>query len=165
MTMELKPREMTANRTFDQQRLKTKSFGHQFVKLKGQAVKRYIKNTVSIVSAKREDFWNSKDARDGMLEVFLKTDTSQWIGYTDLPMRYEDNVIELYSEDDVESFEDMNRSLIDSGTLIEYIDGLDYVYRIEIQYNSDGDPASIKRFTLVERPLPFDHNLRKSTLR
>jgi hypothetical protein len=168
---ELKPIDLRTttslmiNRTFDQQILKTSSYNHQFVRLRGKAVKKYIKNILGILSARRNDFWNSAESREGLLDVFLKTSAKDWDSISDLPMRYEDNVIELYSEDDIAIFEALNESTILSGAIIPYQEELNYVYAAsKAHISKDSEDGITDIFILTEKTKAYDHDLPMSTM-
>lgn len=161
-------------RQHDSSVLETESFHHQFVALSGLAIKRYVKRELGALLALRADYWDSKDVRpDGFLEIYLKTSAKGWNRETPIPMRYEDNVIELYTAEDVQSFERKNRRLIESGALIEYVDGHAFQYeasKFEEWEHRDKDDTVVwtqrigKEFRLEEITAPFAHDLQLSNV-
>lgn len=173
--MDKKLTNLKINRNHDMAVLQTESFHHQFVALEGLAVKRYVKTILGALTALRIDYWNSRDVRpDGFLEVYLKTNAKDWDRSSPIQFRYEDNVIELYTEEDVLAFEKKNRILLESGTLVPYVDG--YAYHYNAQHfdvwemkDKDGNVVATgsfgKDFRLEEITEPFQHDLKRSPVK
>lgn len=108
-----------------------KSVNHQFLEFSDQVVKRYTKARLQPVTGWRLNPRNAVNPNE-RLEFLLATpeDNVHFTPYGDgeptkvkqTKFTYEDEVLELYTETEVRSFERMNRLLIENGLLVEYSD-------------------------------------------
>lgn len=111
-----------------------KSMNHQFLEFSDQVIKRYTKALLQPLTGYRLNPRNSVNPNE-RIEFLLATpeDNVHFIPYdqdgngepTKVKQKsftYEDEVLELYTEQEVRSFERMNRLLIENGLLIEYSD-------------------------------------------
>lgn len=101
------------------------SKNHQVIEFEGKVVKRYAKTTNSVLTGWRLDPHRPENRMDWMLSSPHRLFTVVWddgqaphIARTDFS--YEDEVIELYSEQEVRLFERLNRNSIESGALKVY---------------------------------------------
>lgn len=105
------------------------SVNHQFLEFSDRVIKRYTKARLQPLTGYRLNPRNSVNPNE-RLEFLLATpeDNVQYTPYGDgeptkakqVKFTYEDEVLELYTEVEVRSFERMNRLLIENGLLVEY---------------------------------------------
>lgn len=106
-----------------------KSINHQFMQFNGEAIKRYAKSRLQPITGWRLNPENAVNPNE-RIEFLLATpeDNLDFTPYGDgeptkikqHKFTYEDEVLELYTEQEARSFERMNRLLIQNGLLIEY---------------------------------------------
>lgn len=106
-----------------------KSINHQFIQFNGEAVKRYTKSRLQPITGWRLNPENAVNTNE-RIEFLLATpeDNLEITPYGDgentkirqVRFTYEDEVLELYTEQEARSFERMNRLLIQNGLLVEY---------------------------------------------
>lgn len=106
-----------------------KSMNHQFIQFNGEAVKRYTKTRLQPITGWRLNPENAVNPNE-RIEFLLATpeDNLEFTPYGDgentkirqVKFSYEDEVLELYTEQEAKSFERMNRLLIQNGLLVEY---------------------------------------------
>ena len=107
------------------------SINHQFLEFSDQVIKRYTKARLQPITGWRLNPQNAVNPNE-RIEFLLATPESnvEYTPYGDgeptklkqIKFTYEDEVLELYSEQEVRSFERMNRLLIENGLLVEYSD-------------------------------------------
>lgn len=108
-----------------------KSVNHQFMEFSDQVIKRYTKARLQPLTGWRLNPRNTVNPNE-RLEFLLAT-PEQNVEFTaygegeptkakQVIFTYEDEVLELYTEIEVRSFERMNRLLIENGLLVEYND-------------------------------------------
>jgi hypothetical protein len=109
-----------------------KSVNHQFLEFSDQVVKRYTKSRLYPITGWRLNPRNAVNPNE-RLEFLLATPENN-VEFTpydqegngeptkvkQVAFTYEDEVLELYTEMEVRSFERMNRLLIENGFLVEY---------------------------------------------
>lgn len=108
-----------------------KSINHQFIEFSDQVIKRYTKARLQPLTGWRLNPRNAVNPNE-RLEFLLATPENnvEFIPYGDgeptkvkqTKFSYEDEVLEIYTEIEVRSFERMNRLLIENGLLVEYND-------------------------------------------
>ncbi len=107
------------------------SINHQFLEFNDQVVKRYTKARLQALTGYRLNPRNAVNPNE-RIEFLLATPEAnvEYTPYGDgnptkvkqVKFSYEDEVLELYTEQEVRSFERMNKLLIENGLLIEYSD-------------------------------------------
>jgi len=111
-----------------------KSVNHQFLEFNDQVIKRYTKARLQPLTGWRLNPRNAVNPNERL--EFLLTTPEENVEYTpydtvepgeptkvkQVKFTYEDEVLELYTETEVRSFERMNRLLIENGLLVEYND-------------------------------------------
>lgn len=108
------------------------SVNHQFMEFSDQVVKRYTKARLQPLTGWRLNPRNAVNPNE-RIEFLLATPESnvQFTPYDQdgdseptkvkqIKFTYEDEVLELYTANEVRSFERMNRLLVENGLLIEY---------------------------------------------
>ncbi len=105
------------------------SVNHQFLEFSDSVVKRYTKARLQPLTGYRLNPRNAVNPNE-RLEFLLATpeDNVEYIAYSEgkptsvkqVQFTYDEEVLELYSELEVRSFERMNKLLIENGFLIEY---------------------------------------------
>lgn len=111
-----------------------KSINHQFLEFNDQVIKRYTKARLQALTGYRLNPRNAVNPNE-RIEFLLATpeDNVEYTPYDkdgngeptkvkQVKFSYEDEVLELYTEQEVRSFERMNKLLIENGLLIEYSD-------------------------------------------
>ena len=111
-----------------------KSINHQFLEYSDQVIKRYTKSRLQPLTGWRLNPRNAVNPNE-RIEFLLATpeENVQFTPYDQdgngeptkvkqVRFTYEDEVLELYTEIEVRSFERMNRLLIENGLLVEYSD-------------------------------------------
>jgi len=115
------------NRILWQSKTNTKSVNHQYLAQDLKVVKKYRKTVLHIVSGKRLDF-NTGEPVDFLLHsseddhtIYTRNARSGLIQTPDM-MRFNElnDVIYLYSDDEVLWFEAVNEDLLKRGILVEY---------------------------------------------
>ena len=110
------------------------STNHQFIGFDSKIVKKYVRTTIYPVSGRRLNPLN-RDNPDEVIDFLLATpaDNFKYDVETDpnggatikttvsqAKFEYEQEVVELYSDDEVRLFQRMNRELLVNGDLVEY---------------------------------------------
>lgn len=104
------------------------SKNHQFIELSDKVVKRYVRTDIAPITGMRLDPVNPTIRLDWLLATpeenydfipFTSEKTTQAVQKT---FSYHEEVIELYSAQEVRVFEQLNRQLIQAGKLKEYTD-------------------------------------------
>jgi len=106
-----------------------KSVNHQFPEFSDRVIARYVKTVMTPISGYRLNPRNGVNPNE-RIEFLLTTDESdiEVIPYDDgqdtkhkqVRFSYDNEVLELYSDLEVRSFERMNRLLIENGILVPY---------------------------------------------
>jgi hypothetical protein len=106
-----------------------KSINHQFLEFSDQVTKRYTKARLQPLTGWRLNPQNAVNPNE-RIEFLLATpeENVQYTPYGEgeptkakqVKFTYEDEVLELYTEQEVRSFERMNKLLIENGLLVEY---------------------------------------------
>lgn len=101
------------------------SINHQFVEFSDRVVRRYVKTVLHRVSGYRTDPHRPENRLD-----FLLATPDKDIEYTpveegrpiikQIHFTYDEEVLELYSDTEVKTFERWNKALLESGSLKEY---------------------------------------------
>ena len=118
------------------------SLNHQFLEFSDQVIKRYTKARLQPLTGLRLNPRNAVNPNE-RLEFLLATPEQnvEYIPYDQdgsgeptkvkqIKFTYEDEVLELYTEMEVKSFERMNRLLIENGLLVEYSEHSPAVNRV-----------------------------------
>lgn len=126
----------------------TKSLNNIDVNREGTALKAYVKTKISALTAKRLDN-DGTDARISLIDIMLHSRVPiDYMPYVEvavkrgddvsyrleknsapIPFIYADNVIELYSQRDIDVFERINAPLIADGRLVEYTNDAHLEYK------------------------------------
>lgn len=103
------------------------SHNHQYIQLSEKIVARYTKTIPGIITGYRSDPFRPENRIDWLLKTpetnFLFVPDER--GVTKLVRKdfsYDDEVIELYSTDEVKLFQRWNKGLLESGVLVLYED-------------------------------------------
>ncbi len=136
-----------------------KSINHQFLEFSDQVVKRYTKARLQPLTGWRLNPRNSVNPNE-RIEFLLATpvDNVQFTPYDQdgsgeptkvkqTKFTYEDEVLELYTDNEVRSFERMNRLLIENGLLVEYSDTASAVNKVNTL--SDVELRKIAKMKLI----------------
>lgn len=138
-----------------------KSTNHQFRSYYNETIatpfKRLYKTRLYMIGFQRIDPQNKRNWIGGLLKTPIDQTTyrdeyEREVHHTELPWRYEDEVIELYSEADYRSFYARNKGFIDNGTLKEYNDE-QFVYRIQYGTSEDGEAFKYYMPVIVHSPV------------
>lgn len=106
-----------------------KSFNHQFLEFSDEVKKRYIKRGIGALTGYRLNPRNAVNPNERIDFLLATPETSLDITpygdgeptkHRQVGFSYEDEVLELYTDMEVRSFERMNRLLIENGLLVEY---------------------------------------------
>lgn len=118
-----------------------KSVNHQFLEFSDQVKKRYIKTRLEPISGWRLDPRNAVN-QNSRLDFLLATplanidvepyDDGKNTKHVKARFTYEDEVLELYTDIEVRSFERMNRLLIENGLLVEFDEEAPSIQRANI---------------------------------
>lgn len=162
----------TDQQDYERNILQTNSHNHILQDYEGQAIKRYVKVNISQLTLWRLDYalWVEKrtKTRTDVMLITRRDDNAFYVddngrfAYRDMDFHYNDNVIELYDEEDVAFFENRNRVAIENNTIIEYDDTVEYIYAI-VGYSDDGNQRPIYR--LQERMKPLDREFKPAKMR
>lgn len=104
------------------------SKNHQFFEFDEQVVQRWVKTVPHMVSGKRFNPYKPSETIDFVLRTNPENfnyDQSSKIAFPNssakITFAYEDEVLELYSDNEVRLFERMNKGLIERGLLKKYV--------------------------------------------
>lgn len=106
-----------------------KSVNHQFLQFSDNVVKRYVKTTISPITGYRLNPANAQNPNERLDFLLATPESSLQITpygegentkHKQIGISYEDEVLELYSDLEVRSFERMNRLLLHNNILVEY---------------------------------------------
>ena len=89
-----------------------------FPELEGKIFKRYSKVPVHMIAGMRPDPYETRKSISWVLQT---KDENYSIREKQLTFEYEDEVIELYSQFEVDTFKRLNKNLFDQGFFKEYI--------------------------------------------
>ncbi len=143
------------------------SVNHQFVEFSDQVKKRYVKAGLGGLSGWR------LNPRDGVntnnrIDFLLVTPESslEYTPYTEdkntqirqVGFSYEDEVLELYSEREVQAFQRMNRLLIENGLLVEYS-----AEAPEVRQNNAVTEAEMNRIARMKTAAHFNKRISEIT--
>lgn len=109
-----------------------KSMNHQFLEFSDQVVKRYTKARLQPITGWRLNPRNSTNPNERIgfllatpeenveITPYDNTGNAEPTQVRQVKFTYDDEVLELYTELEVRSFERMNRLLLENGLLVEY---------------------------------------------
>lgn len=139
--------------------------------------RRYVKTNLGILICARADLLASNQVAKSdayepeTLEVYLRTNMpDDWMPNKDLPFRYNDNVIELYSQEDIQTFEMLNKRLIADSKLAIFDASVDYVWAFSGQFPIiDETTHKIigmrEGYELREQIKPFAVNIKRANIK
>lgn len=126
------------------------SYNHQIIEFSDSVVKRYVKTVPYAVTGFRLDPHNPANRLDWMLktdEAQFDFDTKKVSGFN-----YENDVLELYSEQEVKLFERLNRRLIEEGVLKVYNEEAPEIDRANMLDDDEvSEIASIRQVTAFKK--------------
>jgi len=147
-----------------------KSINHQFLEFNQQVVKRYVRTTIYPIGGLR---LNPRSDKFDVIEFLLATPEDNY-SYTpnvdpqggavistdvkQVKFDYADEVLELYTTEEVGLFQRLNRELLVDGALVEYDDTAPEIDLVNTL--SDGD---IKRLVRLKTKSTFESKIKEIT--